>query len=68
MYSEIIFKSYTPVTEALPAVGDFVMTQVEFDRRTSFVLCKFGNDNRFLWGKKLEQLKEGNIVAWKKIQ
>lgn len=65
--SEIIFKSYTPVTEALPDVGDFVMSQVEFDKSTSFILCKFGNDNQFLWGKKLEPLKEGKVIAWKKI-
>lgn len=66
--SNIVFKSYTSITESLPNNGDFVMVQVDFDngKQTSFVLCKFEN-KQFLYGKKLKPFTDGEIVAWKKV-
>ena len=64
--SNIVFKSYTSITESLPNDGDFVMIQVDFDngKQTSFAMCKFEN-KQFLYGKK--PFTDGEIVAWKKV-
>ena len=61
------FSTYTPIEEALPESGRFVMTQIDYGNRTTIVICKVSEDGTFLWGKPLKPLTGVHITGWKYI-